>query len=816
MRKSLRALSVLHSMLGHPVAVGHLSSLGFANADSYRSTLASDLRAAVEVLVARRKHFGVLFQRCPIAEGALIELARQYCSVGLESPHWEVFAEFLADSGFRFTEPTARCAFDALLIVMLLKLSDALSLALVHSDESTNIDNVQYWACQTRNILSWPAFRIAERLSPLHAIFCDSGGDGYLISDATTRFQYRLEAERRTRITGLEPRLAVTQAIEFFAGHACSSEGVQPSGHWRGWPRVRRSHPVAFAGSMRPVFLFLVSTSLLFTVYSLRPLGSILESDTLSIIAGICVFLLLYEWVDVAVRRLSEFPTIPRPIMRASQDFALRKCYRLAVAIPVVLRSTDQLRSVISSARSCCRLLGQTGLNIVILSDFPDAIDANLSDSERSILANIIDSWDEISCGGSPDDGDVILLHRDRCYVEREKTWMGTGRKAGKIHSFFEFVTDDGGSYSLTRGPAHRCKNFQYVAVVDEDTRFSADDILALYQIALHPANTAMVSDTGRVMAGYGIVAAGTNVAPHGFMAEYRHDRTSLRPFVRDPNFEGFGERFFAGKGLYDVHVAVRCGVGHAVAGRCLSHDVIEGAYLRTAHCPDVIFREDGAPSKLQELVRAERWVRGDLQNLMLLLPVRMRLSNMSLFGVTQVVASVRKQMIPVVQLALLVILMANHNVSTFIVIAVAVLPLLLEYVSFFIDALRRSVSGVILIHFMDRLQAFARTHRLALDAFALIPYRAVVILRAGSHVLRGMLGGPLLKWIPTSAIDRGSPVAAFHIWMLFFACLFGMTICYVVYWTRGSSIIILLPMIWTVGPAILITHIMRRRGEAS
>ena len=75
-----------------------------------------------------------------------------------------------------------------------------------------------------------------------------------------------------------------------------------------------------------------------------------------------------------------------------------------------------------------------------------------------------------------------------------------------------------------------------------------------------------------------------------------------------------FGSGGFAGKGILDAEMLLRCGE-KLPTGRILSHDALEGAYLHGAYMSDAAF-SDAFPAKpLAYFKRLHRWVRGDWQN---------------------------------------------------------------------------------------------------------------------------------------------------------------------------------------------------------
>ena len=71
----------------------------------------------------------------------------------------------------------------------------------------------------------------------------------------------------------------------------------------------------------------------------------------------------------------------------------------------------------------------------------------------------------------------------------------------------------------------------------------------------------------------------------------------------------------FSGKGIIDAEALLICSQKHIPDGKVLSHDAIEGAYLRGGYMSDVEFSDSFPVSPVAYFRRSHRWIRGDWQN---------------------------------------------------------------------------------------------------------------------------------------------------------------------------------------------------------
>src|SRR5437773_2248847 len=83
---------------------------------------------------------------------------------------------------------------------------------------------------------------------------------------------------------------------------------------------------------------------------------------------------------------------------------------------------------------------------------------------------------------------------------------------------------------------------------------------------------------------------------------------------VSDVYQDLFGEGSFIGKGIYDVDAFRRALKGRFPENRILSHDLLEGGYVRAGLLSDVQLYEEYPSRYSADVSRRYRWIRGDWQ----------------------------------------------------------------------------------------------------------------------------------------------------------------------------------------------------------
>ena len=145
----------------------------------------------------------------------------------------------------------------------------------------------------------------------------------------------------------------------------------------------------------------------------------------------------------------------------------------------------------------------------------------------------------------------------------------------------------------------------------------------------LHPLNRPVVDDRRRVVTeGYALlqprVAVDLEAAGRSAFARVFAGQGGIDPYgsaCSDVCFDLFDSGNFTGKGILDIDAFLTCLDGRLPENRILSHDLLEGSYLRAGLLHDVELT-DGYPARVTAwFSRLHRWVRGDWQIAAWMLP---------------------------------------------------------------------------------------------------------------------------------------------------------------------------------------------------
>lgn len=226
-----------------------------------------------------------------------------------------------------------------------------------------------------------------------------------------------------------------------------------------------------------------------------------------------------------------------------------------------------------------------------------------------------------------------FLFVRKREYCASRRKFMGYERKRGAVGELCRYLSGEKcGSFiansSMPAGDV--CSKIRFVLTLDSDTNMPPDAVKELAGIMLHPLNRCIIdSQKGIVTHGYALLQPGNSTELSSadktvFTRLYSgcggFDIYSFSGFELYQSV--FGEGTFCGKGMFDKNAFMKCIEAESFAfpeNTILSHDILEGARLKTANVTDIGFTDSFPKSTVSYLKRHHRWVRGDTQNLVFL-----------------------------------------------------------------------------------------------------------------------------------------------------------------------------------------------------
>jgi cyclic beta-1,2-glucan synthetase len=296
-----------------------------------------------------------------------------------------------------------------------------------------------------------------------------------------------------------------------------------------------------------------------------------------------------------------------------------RNCTTMVV-VPTLLLSEDQVRQLSRDLEVSYLANMSANLHFALLTDLADSEEQPRNEHPLvELCGQLIRKLNEKYAGNGA--GSFAMFHRHPVYSPREGVWMGWERKRGKLLDFNKLILGEYDSFPDKAGDWSMLPQVRYVLTIDADTALPRGSAQRLIGTLAHPLCQAVVDHRNVVTQGFGIlqprVAVSIGSAAQSRLASIYSGPTGFDIYTHatsDVYQDLYGEGTFVGKGLYDVRIMHRVLDQRFPRNAILSHDLLEGAYVRAGLVSDIEV-VDGYPSHYSTYARRKhRWVRGDWQ----------------------------------------------------------------------------------------------------------------------------------------------------------------------------------------------------------
>lgn len=229
------------------------------------------------------------------------------------------------------------------------------------------------------------------------------------------------------------------------------------------------------------------------------------------------------------------------------------------------------------------------------------------------------------------------FLYRNRVWNSSEKCYLGWERKRGLLNQFNDYlmnsmnlaqiegktnipISNHFKTNTLENEP--NIPKIKYVITLDSDTDLVLDSAIELIGAMAHILNKPKLGkNKDIVIEGHalmqprvGIDLDAINKSTFTKIYAGLGGVDSYSNAISDIYQDNFDEGIFTGKGIYDLQIFNEILNDEIPENTVLSHDLLEGSYLRCALVNDIVLL-DGYPTKYNAAMgRTHRWIRGDWQ----------------------------------------------------------------------------------------------------------------------------------------------------------------------------------------------------------
>ena len=634
----------------------------------------------------------------------------------------------------------------------------------------------------------WREF--VETLSSVEQVLRQDKTGTYPLMDFATRDSYRHVVERISKSCDLSETEVAQKAIELtqqnknddsgskrkeHVGYYLIDKGLEETEH-ASCMRYTLRLKINRAAAKMPVFIYIFSIFFLAIVFAAglfyMAYNYVHYGWKILTLVGLLSFLGCLQLAVSLVNWLSTILVLPRLLPRMDYSKGIPTECRSLVVIPTLLSSEAYIEELVEGLEIRYLANKEKNLHFSLLTDFMDADSATMPEDDNlmALAKKRIEELNEKYT--TPESNTFYLFHRPRTWNPREKKWMGFERKRGKLSALNAFLRERGrNDFSLVVGDQDILTNIKYVITLDSDTQLPRESIRKFIATMAHPLNQPIYDpNKKRVTIGYGILQPRVEPSiPRTTLSLYlrmQGNLSGIDPYTKvssDVYQDLFGEGSFIGKGIYDVDVFEQVLDGRLPENRILSHDLLEGCYVRSGLVSDVHLYEE-SPSQYQtDVKRHQRWIRGDWQIGAWMLPfvpdskghlIKNKLSALSRWKIFD---NLRRSVTP---LALTLLLLVGWFVLPFswfwtaVVTIIVLLPLMAAAVW---QLINKPEDISISSHFIGVAVSVRNFFIRFIFGLAVLPYEAYkntdAIVRTNWRMI--ITRRKLLQWTPSAAISR-------------------------------------------------------------
>ena len=510
-------------------------------------------------------------------------------------------------------------------------------------------------------------------------------------------------------------------------------------------------------------------------------------------------------------------------LVRLNFEEGIPDKYKTMVVVPTIVKSKEKVNEVFDNLETYYLSNKTDNLYFTLLGD---ASQSNVEDNE--IDDEVINACiEKASYLNKKYNKEIFYFaYRARKYSKSENAYLGFERKRGALLHFNDLIlgnmSKDEQNYWFKAHSFHNFKHdIKYVITLDVDTQLVLNSAIALVGTMAHPFNQPLLNkEKTKVIKGYGLIQPKISVdiesTNKSLFSQIYAGIGGLDPYSSiSPNFyqDVFGEGSFIGKGIYDLKVYQQVLKGNFPNELILSHDLLEGTYLRCGYVSDIELFDDFPSKFLVDATRRSRWARGDIQ---IISWIKRKVKNeknekiknpISLLNKWKIFDNIRRELLDFC-LLLIILFMCFSVVHPYWWLSFVLLILILPVISYIIQIFYAQDKNSKNLKYYNIMafgyQAFIlRT----LSVFTSIPYNAFLYLKSFTTSLYRMFISKkhLLQWL--TAEDASKQINnSFrnHIKCFWINYVFTILIIVIAYYCSIYKVeMILIALLFLLGPFV-------------
>ena len=378
------------------------------------------------------------------------------------------------------------------------------------------------------------------------------------------------------------------------------------------------------------LYIFFIWTmSFLLDLSFMINMGYKINNTLLTVLFGILFILPLQEIVTKVLQYI--LSKIIKPKIIPKMDFynGIPKEYSTFIIIPTILKSKEKVEELMNKLEIYYLANKSENLYFALLGDCSSGKNKEEKYDKEVIEEGIrqVKILNEKYKKNKDDADKFYFTYRKRYWNGNEECYLGWERKRGLINQFNSFILGKEDNpfiiNTIKDGMNEEIrKQIKYVITLDSDTNLVLNTGLELVGSMAHILNKPILSkNKDLVIEGHAIlqprIGISLSSANKNLFTKILAGTGGVDNYVNaisDIYQDNFDEGIFTGKGIYDLKTFYDVLEKEIPENTVLSHDLLEGSYLRCGLVSDIMLMDGYPTSYLSYKNRLHRWIRGDFQ----------------------------------------------------------------------------------------------------------------------------------------------------------------------------------------------------------
>lgn len=465
----------------------------------------------------------------------------------------------------------------------------------------------------------------------------------------------------------------------------------------------------------------------------------------------------------------------PVPLMKMDYSKGLPSDCGTMVVIPTIIKDKKKVNQVFESLEKYYLANKTNHLYFTLLADCKEHDQQKYEKDAEIIQAGKV-KVEELN----KKYGKTIFyfVYRNRFWNSCEESYLGYERKRGALLQFNDLLlgkmsAEEREKWFQVDTFDHFQHKIRYVITLDVDTQLILNSVTSLVGTMNHPLNRPVLNEEKtKVVAGYGILQPTVNIdidsTNKSMFSQVYAGIGGFDSYSNTvPNFyqDVFKEGSFQGKGIYDLEVCQEILKPAFPDHLILSHDLLEGNYLRCGCVSDITLIDDFPSKYISDATRRARWARGDIQIIDWITPKVRNAKNekvknpLGLLEKWKIFDNVRRGLLDLMQLILVVIAVFSYSMSlTIFCLGLVATITLLPILAYIIEQIHfRSEESVSVKYYNMLTFGLKAICVRTLSVLTSIPFNAeLYVMSFGRSIYRMMISKKhLLNWITSEEAEK-------------------------------------------------------------